>query len=347
MSVTERSAERAPRPAPRRSASGRPGRRSGRVAPATVWAAIGAAILAVETFAIVRWIASGEATHTTSGPDPIPTATRVAAHSIEVICWTLSAWILWRFLIRPWRRDGRITFDGIVILVCATLFWLDPLYQYTRPWSNYNAVFLNLGSWAHLPGAPNHHASLFPEPLIFASSLYIAMVFGGMAAAGAFMSSVQRRRPGLPKWAVAGACLLFLFAVDVVLEGLVFVRLGLYVFPGAHGPMLFKGHYYQFPFDYSICVTVTWWAWSCLRYFRDDQGRTIAERRGSGRPGARFLALAGILQLSGLVLFVLPMNLRGLGARPWPADFRHKSYLWAGLCSGPAVPCPFDGYGRR
>lgn len=324
------------------------------VAPVTIWAGIGAVILAVETFAIVRWIGSGEATHTSSGPDPIPTVTRVAAHSIEVVCWALSAWILWRFLIRPWRQDGRITFDGLVILVCATLFWLDPLYQYTRPWSNYNAVFFNLGSWAHLPGAPNHAAHLFPEPLIFASSLYIAMVFGGMAAAGAFMSALQRRRPNLPKPVVGAACLLFLFAVDVVLEGLVFVRLGLYVFPGAHGPMLFAGRYYQFPFDYSVCVTITWWVWSCVRYFRDDHGRTVVERgidrlhlSGGRRTAVRFLALAGILQLSGLALFVLPMNMRGLGAKPWPADFRHKSYLWAGLCSGPEVPCPFDGYATR
>ena len=29
-----------------------------------------------------------------------------------------------------------------------------------------------------------------------------------------------------------------------------------------------------------------------------------------------------------------------------PDDFRHRSYLWAGLCSGPDVPCPFDGYDR-
>jgi hypothetical protein len=177
------------------------------------------------------------------------------------------------------------------------------------------------------------------------------MVFGGMAAAGAFMSALRRRRPSLPNWLVAAACFAFLFAVDVVLEGLVFVRLGLYVFPGASGPMLFKGHYYQFPFDYSVCVTITWWAWSCIRYFRDDQGRTVVERgidrlrlTGPRRTGVRFLALAGILHLSGLVLFVLPMNLRGLHADPWPDGFRGRSYLWAGLCSGRDVPCPFDGY---
>jgi len=317
-----------------------------RIRPAPVWAGVGAVILAVEAFAIVRWIASGEAVRTPAGPDPVPRSMSVAAHSVEVICPVLSAWILWRFLIQPWRRDGRIGFDGVVILVCATLFWLDPLYQYTRPWSNYNAVFFNLGSWAKLPGAPNRSAHLFPEPLIFASSLYIAMVFGGMAAAGAVMRTVQRRRPRRSKAAVAGIGLLFLFAVDVVLEGLVFVRLGLYVFPGASGPMLFKGHYYQFPFDYSICVTVTWWAWSCIRYFRNDHGETIVERRARHRPGLRFLALAGALQLSGLLLFVLPMNLRGLGAAPWPDDFRNRSYLWAGLCSGPGVPCPFDSYER-
>lgn len=337
--------------APKRATAQRTVAADRRLRPVTVWATIGALVLAVETFAIVRWIASGEASTTPAGPDPIPRSMSIAAHSIEVICWALSAWILWRFLIQPWRRDRLLSFDGVVILVCATLFWLDPLYQYTRPWSNYNAVFFNLGSWAKLPGAPNQYANLFPEPLIFASSLYIAMVFGGMAAAGAVMGAVQRRRPLWSKVAIAGICFLFLFAVDVILEGLVFVRLGLYVFPGAHGPMLFEGRYYQFPFDYSICVTVTWWAWSCIRYFRNDRGETVAERgidrlpfRGARRTGVRLLAVAGVLQLSGLLLFVLPMNLRGLGAAPWPDDFRNRSYLWAGLCSGPDVPCPFDGY---
>ena len=338
----------------RPAATSSPLRRSGRrLPPVAVWAVIGTGFLTVETYAIWRWILSGEAERTLGGPDPIPGWMTITAHTTEILCWAVSAWILWRFLIRPWRREGRITFDGIVILVCATLFWLDPLYQYTRPWSNYNAVFFNLGSWARLPGAPNQSANLFPEPLIFASSLYIAMVFGGMAAAGAFMSALRRRWTHLSRAALAGACLLFLFAVDVVLEGLVFVRMGLYVFPGASGPMLFKGRYYQFPFDYSICVTVTWWAWSCIRYFRDDQGRTIVERgierlrvTGARRTGLRFLALAGALQLSGLLLFVLPMNLRGLHASPWPDDFRKRSYLHAGLCSGPVVPCPFDGYDR-
>lgn len=326
-------------------------RTSRRLPPVAVWAAVGVAVLAVETFAISRWIVSGEATRTPAGPDPIPEWMTIAAHTVEVVCWAVSAWILWRFLIRPWRQEGRITFDGIVILVCATLFWLDPLYQYTRPWSNYNAVFFNLGSWAKLPGAPNAYANLFPEPLIFASSLYIAMVFGGMAAAGAFMSGLRRRWPHLSRRTLAATCLLFLFVVDIVLEGLVFVRMGLYVFPGASGPMLFKGRYYQFPFDYSICVTVTWWAWSCIRYFRDDQGRTIVERgidrlrvSERRRTTVRFLALAGVLHLSGLLLFVLPMNIRGLHANPWPDDFRNRSYLHAGLCSGPDVPCPFEGY---
>jgi hypothetical protein len=42
--------------------------------------------------------------------------------------------------------------------------------------------------------------------------------------------------------------------------------------------------------------------------------------------------------------FPFDLNLRGFGAAPWPDDFRGKSYLWAGLRSGPDVPCPFDGY---
>lgn len=134
-----------------------------------------------------------------------------------------------------------------------------------------------------------------------------------MAVAGAFMRFVQRKRPQWGRAAVAGSCLVFLLGFDLLLEGLVFVRLGTYVFPGGSGQMLFAGRYYQFPLLYCACVVVTWWVWSCIRHFRDDQGRTIVERGmpassadNRGSTGVRFLALAGVFQLSGLLLLCSP-----------------------------------------
>lgn len=322
-------------------------RSAGRSRLVVAAATVGVLILAFEAYAIGSWIGNGEATPTTKGPDEVPTSMVVSTRVAEIGAWIVAIWVLNRFLVQPWRREGHITSDGIFLAVCATLFWLDPLYQYSRSWSNYNAEFVNLGSWAQLPFAPNEHAHLFPEGLIFGSALYIAMVFGGMAVGNWFMHTLARHFPALRGWHLAGACLLFLFAIDIVLEGLIFVRLGLYVFPGAGGPMINDGHYYQFPLLYALCVTLTWWVWSCLRYFKDDRGNTIAERgiehlnlSPRRERGVRFLAIAGVMHVLGLLVFVLPMNLISIHHDgEVPADFQNRSYLLGGLCY-PAVECP-------
>jgi hypothetical protein len=319
--------------------------RTGRPLLLTAAVALGVLVLLVEAYALLSWVGTGDASHTGTGADKVPTSMVVSVRIAEIGAWVVAIWVLNRFLIRPWRREGHLTSDGIVLCVCTTLFWLDPLYQYSRSWSNYNAAFVNLGSWAQLPGAGNDHARLFPEGLIFGSALYVAMVFGGMATGNAFMHALGRRFPSMTGRQLAAACLAFLFAVDIVLEGFVFVRLGLYVFPGATGPMINKGHFYQYPLTYAACVTVTWWAWSCLRFFKDDKGNTIAERgveRLNLTPrrerGVRFLAIAGVMHVGGLLLFVLPMNLISLHEGTVPADFQHRSYLLGGLCY-PNVEC--------
>jgi hypothetical protein len=310
-----------------------------------VAATLGALILAFEAYAFSSWIGDGQASRTGAGPDSIPTSMVVTARVAEIGAWALALWVLNRFLVQPWRREGHLTSDGIFLCVCATLFWLDPLYQYSRSWSNYNAAFVNLGSWAQLPGAPNEHAHQFPEALIFGSALYVAMVFGGMATGNWFMRTLGRRYPAMKGRHLAIACFVFLYAIDIVLEGFVFVRLGCYVFPAANGPMINEGHYYQFPLTYATCVVLTWWVWSCLRYFKDDKGNTLAERGVerlglSGRPerGVRFLAIAGVMHALGLLCFVLPMNLISLHEGKVPADFEHRSYLLGGLCY-PNVEC--------
>lgn len=309
--------------------------------------ALGVLILSFEAYAFLSWIGNGEATPTTKGPDEVPTSMVVGTRVAEIGAWAVGFWVLWQFMIKPWRREGHITSDGIFLCVCTTLFWLDPLYQYSRSWSNYNAEFVNLGSWTQLPFAPNDNAHLFPEALIFASALYVAMVFGGMAVGNWFMHKLAARFPAMRGWQLALACLAFLFVIDVVLEGLIFVRLGLYVFPSAGGPMINDGHYYQFPLLYAMCVTLTWWVWSCLRYFKDDRGNTIAERgieqlnlSPRRERGVRFLAIAGVMHVLGLLVFVLPMNLISIHHDgEVPADFQNRSYLLGGLCY-PNVECP-------
>ena len=108
------------------------------------------------------------------------------------------------------------------------------------------------------------------------------------------------------------------------------------------------GHYYQYPMYEAICFGAVITAWACIRFFRDDQGRTAAERgvdqlKGSTRRKAfvRFLALAGILNVAMLVVFNIPLQFFTIHANYAPPDITNRSYLTTGFCSR-SVPylCP-------
>src|SRR3954447_26040529 len=98
-----------------------------RFRPVLLWAGFGAFFLALQAYIYTGLISSGEATRTPAGPTPIPTGMKLAIHSWEVGSAVASLVILYYFLIRPWRRERRLTLDGILCLTAFTIFWQDTI----------------------------------------------------------------------------------------------------------------------------------------------------------------------------------------------------------------------------
>ena len=69
--------------------------------------------------------------------------------------------VVHRYIIRPWRRERRLTLDAMMIIAFAQAWMLqDPWLNYSNTWFNYNAAFVNLGCpQCHAPGwqSPNGH----------------------------------------------------------------------------------------------------------------------------------------------------------------------------------------------
>jgi len=72
-------------------------------------------------------------------------------------------------------------------------------------------------------------------------------------------------------------CLRVFLLPDVVIEGILFVPLGMYSFPAHLGVHDLGGHYYQFSLR-SPFIALALAPSSCLRYFRGDRGETVVER---------------------------------------------------------------------
>src|SRR5206468_2919765 len=104
------------------------------------------------TYLFGSWILSGDATRTPAGPTPVPTWMKVVFHGWEIGGLFAFAAFLYFFLVRPWRKAGHLTLDGLFCVAFLSLYWQDPLLNYFQPWLTYNAALVNWGSWmGHVP----------------------------------------------------------------------------------------------------------------------------------------------------------------------------------------------------
>jgi hypothetical protein len=324
------------------------------IKPIKWWATAGACFLSLEIYVFASWIVSGHATPTPSGPEVAPGWMRAVAHTWEALGVFAMLGMIYVFLIRQRRREHRVTQDGMFIVVFLLLYWQDPLVNYSQNWATFNSELINLGSWGpQVPGwiAPRSH--LFAEPIVWALPTYLYAVFGIVLLANFVMRSAKARWPELGKAGLIGTCLAFTFTADFLAE-IIFIRFGLYAYPGGISWMtLWHGHYYQLPLNEVVLMSVVFTGWACLRYFRNDKGQTFAERGAdqlqlSARRGpvVRFLALSGAANVIMLGLFMIPMQWFALHASPWPQDILDRSYLTDNICGprttyhcpGPDVP---------
>jgi hypothetical protein len=268
----------------------------------------------------------------------------------QIVSPLAAAILLAVFVVRPLWRNRTLSSDGIFLIAFSTLWFQDPLCNYAGSWVTYNTWMFNRGSWhASAPGsvsfaAPGH---MLAEPLLLIPALYIYFFWLACIGGAWVMRKTAARFPSAGKLTLIGVCLLTMTLFDLVLEGLIWMPGGVWSLPGGI-PVLFPGTYHQFTVNEWIPVSATLAAVSCIRYFRDDRGMTLAERGADDlrvkprtRLLVRVLAVTAIVHVAMLCCYTLPNIFFGMNARAWPVDLQDRSYLTDGIC-GPGTDrmCP-------
>ena len=269
--------------------------------PVMWWAGLGVACAALTAYCWIHWAATGSIEperNLTDQPD-----WRVAlARGSEIGLVLASLVVALVYLIAPWRREGRLTRDGMFVIGFFFLYMLqDPWLNYMGPLFTFNPVFVNVGCpQCHVPGFTTDRT--LAEPIILIWGMYLPVLFFGAVLACKLMAAVHVRRPEMGKVGLFGVAVAAIVAFDLLVE-IPMLRTGLMGYPGAPAELsLFGGQPYQYPW-FELLWPVTWAGFAALRYFVDDNGNTIAER-GVSRIHAhprvvtliRCLAIYGALQ---------------------------------------------------
>jgi hypothetical protein len=314
---------------------------------ATVWALVGAAFVLLYAYVMLRWVTGPNFRSVPAGPDVPPTWMKIVAHSIEVVTPTVFAWTLYHYVYRPWRREGELSHDGLMVLALITLYWQNTLPNYLSYGTLLSSAFTNLGSWyQYIPGWVSPNMSRLPEaPLAWGLCYACWFVFFPMKAGAKFTHWFGRRHPALSAIRVFAVAYVGFMVLDFVLEG-AFLRTGMYAYAGTiHSVTLFAGKTYQFPVAEILTWGLAWTLYATLYAYRDDRGMTLVERGVEKlRVGAkrkklvRLLALVAIFNLiflgqNAIMILIAPH------ADRWPRGY--KSYQVNGICGpGTAYACP-------
>lgn len=327
-----------------------------------MWATVGALFTALTVYILVKWVAGPNFARVPTGPDEPPTWMKSVLMTSQFILPAAAVLTVYILLYRPWRRERRITFDGLFCIALLIVSVWDSLSVYLQPWFSYNSYLLNWGSpILELPGALSPHGpgmaiawSVPVLPAFYVGILpWIAM--GGCALLRAF----RRRFSHLNTAALMALLFISALIFDVVLEGVVFLPLGFWSYAGGLWPIINGGKYYQQPLNDLLHTAFLFVALTAFRYFKNDRGETIVERGAADlsggtlkRTGMRALAIIAMAHVILWGTWHLPNAIWGANSRPWPEDVTRRSYLtnqcgphFNRACPGPDVPLSRPGAG--
>jgi hypothetical protein len=323
--------------------------------PIKIYAALGGLLVAFMVYVFARWILGPYFKRVPAGPTKAPGWMLFGLHAFEIGGLFLAGFVIWRLVVRPWRRDGRPSTDGLLVIGYATVWFQDPFSNYYVNWFTYNTNLINFGSWVkEIPGweSPQHPGAMFAEPIVFIGPAYVyfltvAVIFGCWV-----MRTAKARWPRLQGYHLLMICFVAMLAVDFVAEGLIWMPLGFWAYPGGHG-VLFPSTYHKFSAEELVPIGLMFTGLCALRYFRDDRGNTFVERGVERLRGpswrinlSRVLAVLFAVNAITFALYSIPAAWSVTHQRPWPADTLKRSYFTIGLCggstgracSGPQVP---------
>ena len=320
--------------------------------PVQIWATLGAVILALTLYVWISWITGPYFERVPAGPNDPPLHMKIPMIANAVVLWVGLPFAIWFFFIRPWRRERRITLDGMLFLSMGLMFFQDPLLNYFNTWCTYNTWSFNMGSWSsNIPGwvSPEEPGAQVAEPLLTNAPGYAYGVLLITIVGCWVMRRIKSRFPNVSNLRLILATYAICIVFDFVMEALVMLPIGFYTYPGAIRAVSFNaGTYYQWPIYEGLMWGGVQAALCCLRFFTDDRGRTIVERGLDNVRGGvvrqqfiRFLAIFAGVSTCFFVFYNVPAQWIGMHSDPWPEDHMKRSYFTGGICGdGTDKPCP-------
>lgn len=322
--------------------------------PVNIWAFFGALIVAFEVFVLIRWVSGPFFTRVPTGPSDPPTWMKAILIGWQVVSIPAALGLLYWFVIRPWRRERHIGIDGMLVIAFLTMWFQDPISSYGGHWFTYNTWMINYGSWVNsIPGwgSFGRPGEMLSEPILFTPLAYSYIFVIVMFLGSWVMRKVQARFPKISKLGLIGVCYAVMFLFDVVLEGLLWLPMGVFAYQGGHWG-IFADTYHKFPLHEGLTIGATFTAVACLRYFTNDKGQMLAERgseeiRGNGKKlAARIFATIAAVQIAFFITYNVPNFWVGMHSTEWNKDIQERSYFTSGICGegtdracpGPAVP---------
>ena len=266
---------------------------------------LGGVILAFQLYVWTRWVSGPNFERVPAGPTEPPTFMKAILFTWTGVIMVGLPVAIWWFIIRPWRRERRITLDGMLFVSCGLLWFQDPLLNYFSTWSTYNTWMWNMGSWVQdVPGwvSFGQPGAMMAEPVLMNAPGYFFVLLCTML--GCWVMRVAKKRfPNINTFGLIGVVIAWTFFFDFVIEGLFLMPMGLFTYPGAIQALSVNaGTYYQWPLYEGLMWGGVQAGLCCMRYFTDDRGRTFVER-GLDNVRGGFVTPA---------VHALPGDLRGL-----------------------------------
>src|ERR1700722_8509722 len=309
--------------------------------PVMAWAAAGAVLLVFEIVVLARWVFGPNFKSTPPGPDQISSGQQMLFTVLQVAVPLAAVVALYFWVVRPWRREGHLTTDGMLTLSAGMVFFWDMVMNYTSVSLLYNSHLINRGAWANgaWPTWISPNANRLPEPLLIVPPAYTALVFSQVIIVLAVLRRIKARRPRLGIPGSITIIVVGLVITDTIIEGLV-LRTGAYAYPGGiRAITLFAGETYQIPMSETVLFGgFALGAIACLSYFRNDRGQTVVERGidrlrvgDRAKQTVKFFAIYGAIHLGFVVLYMIPQQWFATHSDPFPENY--KSYMTNDMCT--------------
>jgi hypothetical protein len=293
-------------------------------AAAIALAILGAVLVIYELWAYIGWITSDGFVASPPGPDPIADEVR---SSLVHTQWIMAVWaVVWTVvLVLQWRSARRLTWPMLLTIAWVSVYWQDPLVNWTGYHFSYNAYLFNRGDWiSHLPFV-SHTGPMVTQPLLVEALAFYAVVpTVGLLAYGVMRFANRRLHVTSPVVLVLLAWAT-LFAFDAGLENLA-IHQQMHAWTSVTGMLsLNAGTPQQWPLYEGVFLGALWGLGGMLMYFAGerritplDDGIDTLATASWGRTALTVLSAVGLYNLMFLA-YNVALNLLATNAVHFPS----------------------------